>query len=133
MNNPYYDTYQRRKTISKSLREMVFKKTNGRCGYCGDVLMTIPSRRWHIDHMHPLSRSGGNEIDNLIAACFPCNNLKHNGTVNDFRRQVGNQINRLLDNVNYRTALRYGLINYTPKEIVFYFERLGVECDSKNH
>ena len=48
-------------------------RDNHLCAYCGDNATTV-------DHIMPKSRGGGNTWDNLIAACFPCNNYKDNRT-----------------------------------------------------
>ena len=41
-----------------------------RCVACGTHLELT------IDHKHPVSRGGGNNIDNLQTMCMPCNNKK---------------------------------------------------------
>ncbi len=59
-----------RKAISKKLRFDVFKRDSFCCQYCG---ATPPSVILHIDHINPVACGGGNDIDNLITACEPCN------------------------------------------------------------
>ena len=51
----------------------------GRCSYCGatGVRMTV-------DHVVPLSRGGGNEPANLVAACRPCNSSKGSKTLEEW-------------------------------------------------
>lgn len=51
----------------------ILERDNHLCAYCGDNATTV-------DHIMPKSRGGGNTWDNLIAACFPCNNKKDNKT-----------------------------------------------------
>lgn len=110
----------KRKAIPKKMRVVIFEKTSGRCGYCGEVL-----KRWNVDHMESISNGGKHEPENMIAACFPCNNYKHRSTVEQFRRQIERQIEMLLNySVNYRTARRFNLVKPTPHKIVFYFEDL---------
>lgn len=109
----------KRKKFTKEERARIHEKTNGRCGYCGVTL----DGNWNIDHMQPIALAGDHEFGNLIAACFPCNNLKHNQTVEMFRNTIDMQLPRLdTHSVNYRTCKRFNLIEPKPKQIVFYFE-----------
>jgi hypothetical protein len=59
-----------RKAISKKLRFDVFKRDGFVCAYCG---ATPPSVVLQVDHIHPIANGGGNEIDNLVTSCQPCN------------------------------------------------------------
>lgn len=63
-----------RKSISKKIRFEIFKRDGFCCQYCG----SHPSESilLEIDHIHPISQGGTNEMDNLIAACFDCNRGK---------------------------------------------------------
>ena len=116
------DNLKRRKAFTKIEREEIYNKTNGRCGYCGELL----NNRWHIDHIIPISnKQGNNNKDNLMASCPSCNNYKHSFSVDGFRKELNLQIRRLNDNsVNYRLAKRYNQIKETPNDIIFYFEKL---------
>jgi hypothetical protein len=60
----------KRKAISKKTRFDVFKRDGFMCQYCGAY---PPSVLLHVDHIHPVAEGGGNDIDNLITACQPCN------------------------------------------------------------
>lgn len=59
-----------RPAISSAMRWQVFARDGFRCRYCGSGPTTAPLV---IDHQHPLSLGDGNEIDNLVTACEPCN------------------------------------------------------------
>ena len=59
-----------RKAISKKLRFDVFKRDGFHCVYCG---AHPPKAILQIDHIHPVSQGGTNQIDNLITSCQPCN------------------------------------------------------------
>ena len=59
-----------RKAISTRTRFEVFKRDGFACQYCG---ATPPGALLHIDHITPVSKGGGNDIDNLITACQGCN------------------------------------------------------------
>ena len=62
-----------RKPIQKNTRFNVFKRDGFCCQYCGSKPPTVVLE---IDHVIPVSRGGGNHIDNLITACFDCNRGK---------------------------------------------------------
>lgn len=56
--------------ISLSKRFSVLSRDGFACRYCGrkppDVVL-------HVDHVTPVSSGGGNDPDNLVAACAECN------------------------------------------------------------
>jgi hypothetical protein len=61
--------------FSAARRREIVRRAGGRCEYCrlsqeGQVA-TFP-----IDHIVPVSKDGGNELDNLALACPRCNALK---------------------------------------------------------
>jgi hypothetical protein len=62
-----------RKPISKRVRFEVFKRDEFACQYCG---ATPPKAILEIDHIDPIALGGGNDIDNLVTACFACNRGK---------------------------------------------------------
>jgi 5-methylcytosine-specific restriction endonuclease McrA len=53
----------------------VLARDQHRCRYCGAA-----ERPLAVDHLLPISRGGCAEIDNLVAACKPCNSRKKNRT-----------------------------------------------------
>ncbi len=59
-------------------KKEVWKKTDGKCYYCG--LQTIPfgseKLSFCVDHVLPRKRGGGDEIENLVPSCFACNSSK---------------------------------------------------------
>ena len=65
--------------MRRRVAPVVYKKYKARCYYCGSPdNMTI-------DHVHPLSRGGSNNIENLVPACRSCNSRKQNKTVEEWR------------------------------------------------
>ena len=49
------------------------------CQYCGRHRSELRGREFLTrDHVVPLSRGGGNDWGNVVAACSPCNNRKGN-------------------------------------------------------
>jgi len=63
----------KRKSISKKIRFEVFKRDSFTCQYCG---RKSPDIILEIDHIKPISKSGKNDMMNLITSCFECNRGK---------------------------------------------------------
>lgn len=63
--------------MSTSTRVKVYQQGNGICAICGKP---VSYEEFTIDHIIPLSRGGGNELNNLQIACKGCNELKNNRT-----------------------------------------------------
>lgn len=53
------------------LRYAALVRDRWRCRYCGD---THP--QMEADHVHPVAEGGQETLDNLVAACLPCNRAK---------------------------------------------------------
>ena len=53
------------------MKAAVFDRDGEKCTYCGDE-----SGPFHLDHVVPLSRGGGNIYGNLVVACAKCNVAK---------------------------------------------------------
>lgn len=68
------------KAISKRTRFEVFKRDGFTCQYCG---RTPPSVMLEVDHIHPRSLGGGNDMTNLVSACEDCNRGKAARTLGD--------------------------------------------------
>lgn len=62
-----------RKPLSKKVRFEVFKRDGFVCQYCG---AHPPSVVLEVDHIIAVANGGGDEMDNLITACLPCNRGK---------------------------------------------------------
>lgn len=60
-------------SIGKKLRFEVFKRDSFTCQYCGQ---SPPDVVLHVDHIHPVSKGGGDDTTNLITACAACNQGK---------------------------------------------------------
>lgn len=58
-------------------RQNLFLRDKYRCQYCGNY---FSEKKLTIDHVHPVSRGGGNKWDNVTTACSPCNNKKGDKT-----------------------------------------------------
>lgn len=57
---------RRKMPIKPKLKNLVKDRDDGICQYCGEMADTI-------DHVIPYSYGGRDELDNLVAACRPCN------------------------------------------------------------
>jgi len=66
--------------------DLIVAKTGGHCFYCGIKLDRKAMTR---DHVVPRSKGGGSELGNLVIACDPCNNRKHNKSLDEFRNEHG--------------------------------------------
>lgn len=60
-------------STGKKLRFEIFKRDNFACQYCGKG---VPDVILEIDHIIPRVSGGGDEIENLLTACFDCNRGK---------------------------------------------------------
>jgi len=70
----------KRSSLSLKLRFEVFKRDNFTCQYCGN---SIPKVVLEVDHIHPVSKGGKNNSDNLITSCFDCNRGKSNNELTE--------------------------------------------------
>lgn len=61
------------------LRSFVFERDNFTCTYCGER-----GGRLECDHIIPVSRGGGSNLDNLTTSCFTCNRSKRDKTVEEW-------------------------------------------------
>ena len=78
------DSGRRRVVIPRRVKTALFTVQKGRCSYCG---RTHRIRYLEIDHKHPFSRGGGDEIDNLQLLCISCNMRKGILSDEEFRRR----------------------------------------------
>jgi hypothetical protein len=115
-------------------REKIRNKFGGYCAYCGKKLEKI----FHIDHVKPIWRNTHyhineawkNEIekrkkeDNLFPACPRCNRWKNTFSLEQFRRDIGCQIERLNRySKNYRLAKDFNLLLENEIKVIFWFEK----------
>lgn len=64
--------------IDEGIRSDVFDKTRGRCYYCDKALSFYNRDRrgrgaWEVEHLTPRAKGGTDHLNNLVAACWPCN------------------------------------------------------------
>lgn len=66
--------------IGKSLRFEIFARDAFTCQYCG---LRPPDVVLEVDHIHPVSKGGGDDTLNLITSCFDCNRGKRAKVISD--------------------------------------------------
>lgn len=60
-------------------RNIIFYRDKFICQYCGESFEKN-IRELTLDHVVPKSKGGKHSVDNVVAACKPCNNRKDNNT-----------------------------------------------------
>jgi 5-methylcytosine-specific restriction endonuclease McrA len=115
-------------------RERIYRKFGGHCAYCGKP---ISPRQMQVDHFVPIFRGwdekvlegfglerGNSQEENLYPSCARCNRWKSTWTIEQFRKEIFLQIERLNKRSNnYTMAKDFGLVEETNKEVVFFFEK----------
>jgi 5-methylcytosine-specific restriction endonuclease McrA len=71
------------RTVEK--KEIVMRKTQGRCGYCG---CGITPNDATVDHITPQAKGGTHHPANLLAACKSCNSQKGKKTLEEYRGYI---------------------------------------------
>ncbi len=112
-------------SISKKVREAVYKKYDGHCAYCG---REIAYKDMQVDHFLPLrawgiEESGTDDISNLMPSCRMCNHYKRANSLEVFRRYIQEIPKKLRENYIYKIGVVYGNVVENERPILFYFER----------
>lgn len=63
----------RRKSFSTEVKSRILSKSKSLCACCGQAL-SLDSMT--VEHVVPISRGGSNDLVNLVALCFQCNQSK---------------------------------------------------------
>ena len=112
----------KRNSIPKKIRLLVYEKCNHRCGYCG---CEIEYKDMQVDHAKPLRIGGEDDISNYMPACRSCNHYKATLDVEGFRKYLSEIHKRLMrDSIPYQVAERFGIVKYVSDDVKFYFEEL---------
>jgi 5-methylcytosine-specific restriction endonuclease McrA len=69
-----------RRPLRPELVRYVNERDNGVCHHCG-----VKVEKGEIDHLHPWSRGGTDEPDNLVLSCRSCNRSKGSRTVAEWK------------------------------------------------
>lgn len=110
-------------------RDLIFKKYDGRCAYCG---VKIKRDTFHVDHIIPLKRHSYppqnvsilNKIENYNPSCALCNTSKNSFTVDEWRAELLKKMEILNRETKYILLKRFGLVKEVIRPIIFYFETL---------
>ena len=68
--------------VSGSVRYEVLKRASFRCELCG---IPADEKNIEVDHIHPKSLGGADDLSNYQALCYSCNSAKGNKDDTDFR------------------------------------------------
>lgn len=77
-----YSPKRKRKRLNITHREALYKRSHGRCWYCG---VQIGKKAFRLDHQVSFSKEGADSKRNLVVACECCDGLKKAQTVAEFR------------------------------------------------
>ena len=75
----------------KGLKQQLMRQQDNTCVYCG---YRRAASSLDIDHIIPVVRGGGNQIDNLQVICRPCNQRKGLQTDQEFRARYSRLVPR---------------------------------------
>jgi hypothetical protein len=115
--------------LSKSVREAVHNKFDGRCAYCGTP---IEYRQMQVDHYYPQCKAkfyknrfriDVHAMDNLMPACRRCNHYKRARTPKQFRELMQGLHERLEAIYILKVAVDFGMATIQPFDGSFYFEK----------
>lgn len=70
--NKQFKPKEKRRYISRKIREFIFNLFNSKCNFCGSA------DKLEVDHIYPFSKGGSNDKENLQLLCKPCNLKKFN-------------------------------------------------------
>lgn len=75
-----------RRQFSRQKAWKVYQKCEGLCFYCDKSVIPFDHRlhRWEIDHVYPRSQGGTDSLSNLVVACYTCNRLKKDISLQKF-------------------------------------------------
>lgn len=74
-----------RKRYSEDTRKLIYLNASGRCELCGREILLDDMT---IDHIKPLSMGGADDVSNLAATCFQCNQFKGNILPENFMERI---------------------------------------------
>lgn len=123
--------------MNKKQRIEIWNKYSRHCAYCGKVLKY---REMEVDHFIPKRlgwwfKNAGmvrlysliNFVDaptNLMPSCRRCNHYKRADLPESFRQLVLSIHKRVLDTYIGKVSQDYGVLNVTPWDGLFYFEKV---------
>lgn len=82
-SNNFYKELRANKESWRRFRTKLLASQNYRCAYCKTSLQ---DKRMNVEHILAIKRGGRNNIDNIVAACAPCNKAKGNSLIHRKQR-----------------------------------------------
>ncbi len=73
------DRPRRREPLPRSVKNLLFQQSGGRCAGCRDKFRQIGNLQ--VDHIKPVKLGGRNDLKNLQLLCRSCNTKKGTGTM----------------------------------------------------
>lgn len=120
---------KKRKALPKKTRELVWKKYDCKCGYCG---CDLEYKDLRVDHIKSILVGGVfenmttnelNSIGNLMPSCRMCNYYKGAMGIEGFRKQLKKTLSHTcVDTFQARLAMKYGMITTHEWDGEFWFE-----------
>lgn len=99
--------------MTESKKQAIYLKYDGHCGYCGKKLYRDTMTVYHIV---PVSRGGGNSLENLMPSCRECNEAKAANNLEMLRIHLVWPSLSLLDIQDFRH------VRQAANKYKFYFE-----------
>ncbi|MBJ8474363.1 HNH endonuclease [Acinetobacter bereziniae] len=107
------------------------QKFGDHCAYCGELL----GEKWHADHLNAVvrdlqtgkpSKPENDVIENLVPACTACNHNKRSMSLEAWRDLLTHyrDVQIIRDCPQVRHLMRFGLIEFVQKPVVFHFEKV---------
>ena len=83
--------YQHGTLYGRQVRAHIMERDDSRCAYC-----STRDAKLELDHVRPRA-TGSNRVDNLLAACRPCNLKKANRPVEEFLKDQPELLKQILN------------------------------------
>ena len=104
--------YQQGTLFNYEVREYLLEKWGRECTYCGKK--DIPLQ---IEHIHPKSKGGTNQISNLCLACEKCNQKKGNKLISEFLKKEPDLLRKIKKQA-VKPLRDAAAVNSTRKKVV---------------
>lgn len=112
---------------NNKLKKIVLEKYDCKCAYCG---ASLDYKTLQVDHIKPKRRHikgyyGTDDIENLNPCCKSCNSSKSSFDLEVWRKEIQFKKDRIFrDSSTFRLLIKFNLVKYTDKKVLFYFETL---------
>ena len=104
--------YQQGTLFNYEIREYLLEKWGRECAYCGKKGVPL-----QIEHIHPKSKGGTNQVGNMTLACEKCNLHKGNKLIDQFLKKKPDLLKRIKKQA-IRPLRDVAAVNSTRKKIV---------------